>query len=87
MNPIMGTPAGALADKPIAREITDGKSASFPFLRLPIELRKMIYRPLLVSPHRVHLDCIFLNEDGDFYCKHRLDIYTPLLRVCIQIST
>lgn len=59
-------------------------STFFPFLRMPLELRNMVYRLLVVSPHRIHLDC-FLPTQGR--CLHRLVICTPLLRVCRQIST
>jgi hypothetical protein len=60
------------------------KSTFFPFLRLPFELRSMVYRVLLVSGHRIHLECI-LAKQAD--CLHRLVVHTPLLRVCHQIST
>jgi hypothetical protein len=55
-------------------------SSFFPFLRMPTELRNMVYRMLLVSRHRIHVECLTKN-----FCKHRLAISTNILRVCRQI--
>ncbi|KAG7285871.1 hypothetical protein NEMBOFW57_008165 [Staphylotrichum longicolle] len=72
------TPAGATETRD-----SDKPTAFFPFLKLPFEIRTMIYRMLLVSRRRIHLDC-FLPEDTG--CSHRLGLYTQVLRVCRQIS-
>lgn len=76
------------ASSPVAETARDEPTTTFPFLRLPIELRNMVYRNLLVSRHRVHLDCIdnYIRVRSGHLCRHRLDIHTAVLRVCSQLN-
>jgi len=88
MNPdisIAASPGDALAMIPAAarHQTALHEPTGYPFLRLPIELRKMVYRELLVSPHRIHLECL---RPCELECFHRVLICTSILRVCRQIS-
>ncbi|KAK4150730.1 hypothetical protein C8A00DRAFT_36671 [Chaetomidium leptoderma] len=82
-------PAAPAVDGPTTTPLVMLTSASlaepspFPLLRLPTELRLMVYRPLLVSRHRIHLNCL-LSWESD--CEHRLVVCTQLLRVSRRIS-
>jgi hypothetical protein len=60
------------------------KPAKASFLGLPVELRVMVYRELLVSRHRIHLHC-FLPEKIN--CMHSRITYTCILRACHQMTS